>query len=142
MAASSTTETISVSREDLVELIVHARAACEVAVFFNGTMGPVPGWEDFDVAWLLRERYLMPDFDPDSGGELHEPVFLETEARADEIAAAVLEGMLNDEDETLGLSGLFNDDVHQIDWLPVATVRRQMRKEIKRLRERGVGDVA
>ena len=132
--SDSSTEMVAVAREDLVELVAHLRAADMLAVFLNGNLGPSPSW-DFDIGWLVREKYLMPGFDPDSGNELQEPVFIETEKRADEIVAGLLEGMLNDPDEMLGLASLFSDERDRTDWLPVATVRRQMRQEIKRLRQ-------
>jgi hypothetical protein len=132
-------DTVTVSVDDLVELIALAQAAEGIACWFNGNVHPTPGWERHAYeAWRIRsESFALEGLDDDDLDR--HPIVLETNALSDAIQADTLEKMLADTEERAGLARFFDTEPwtgHVTYPIPFHRLRQEMRARENELRDR------
>jgi hypothetical protein len=131
--SDSSCETVQVAVDDLLELMAIAEAGEYVSTFFNND-DPIPAWEA--TGWTIqgiRERCFPDSKDLDDYAFDKHPAIGRVQDRAAIIAAGILQSMLDDEREFVGMAGLFDTNLTRLgEWpCPLHQVRRAMRDQIK-----------
>jgi hypothetical protein len=104
----ASSRTVTLRADELLELLAHLQACEELLVALNANYEAAPASERLTgVVWSTLESHVLVDVDE---GALADPAVLGLDAAAFDVAADLLEAMLDD--DRLGLAVLFGDNVH------------------------------
>ena len=133
--SDSAKPTVEIAVEDLLQLFAIAEAGERVSTFFNND-DQIPAWEL--TSWgvdAIRERCFPGVHALDDHAFDAHPSVGGVQDFAEKITAGILQSMLDDERELIGMAGLFDMNLtKQGEWpAPLHQIRRAIRERIKDL---------